>query len=100
MEIRRLAKELGAVAAGVATAKNLIERDAIDLNILPSAKSVVVIACGHSRAALGSNNLQVKQNDTIATYEKAREVSKQLRFQVFYPSICLMKKWEWSAQSI
>lgn len=78
MEIQRFAKELGADAVGVATAKHLIERNAIDPNILPSAKSVVVIACGHSRAALDSHNLQVKQNDTIATYEKAREISKQL----------------------
>jgi epoxyqueuosine reductase QueG len=78
MEIRRLARELGAVAAGVATVENLIERKAIDLDILPSARSIVVIACGHSRAALDSKNLQIKQNDTIATYEKARDISKQL----------------------
>ncbi|MBS3907328.1 MAG: epoxyqueuosine reductase [Syntrophaceae bacterium] len=78
MEILRLARQLGAVAAGVATVKNLIERKAIDLDILPSARSIVVIACGHSRAALDSMNLQIKQNDTIATYEKARDISKQL----------------------
>lgn len=78
MEIRRLARQLGAVAAGVATVEVLIERKAIDLDILPSARSIVVIACGHSRAALESGNLQVKQNDTIATYEKARDISKQL----------------------
>ncbi len=78
MEIRRLAKELGAVAAGVATVENLIERKAIDLDILPSARSIIVIACGHSRAALDSKNLQIKQNDTIATYEKVRDISKEL----------------------
>ena len=78
MEIRRLARQLGAVAGGVATVENLIERKAIDLDILPSARSIVVIACGHSRAALDSKNLQIKQNDTIATYEKARDISKQL----------------------
>jgi len=78
MEIRRLARQLGAVAAGVATVEVLIERKAVDLDILPSAISIVVIACGHSRAALESRNLQVKQNDTIATYEKARDISKQL----------------------
>ena len=78
MEIRRLARQLGAVAGGVATAENLIGRKAIDLDILPSARSIVVIACGHSRAALDSKNLQIKQNDTIATYEKVRDISKQL----------------------
>ncbi|MDI6763542.1 MAG: hypothetical protein QME83_11000 [Thermodesulfobacteriota bacterium] len=78
MEIRRLARQLGAVAGGVATAENLIGRKAIDLDILPSARSIVVIACGHSRAALDSMNLQIKQNDTIATYEKVRDISKQL----------------------
>jgi len=78
MEIRRLARQLGAVAGGVATVENLIGRKAIDLDILPSARSIVVIACGHSRAALDSKNLQIKQNDTIATYEKVRDISKQL----------------------
>ncbi len=74
MEIRRLARQLGAVAGGVATVENLIGRKAIDLDILPSARSIVVIACGHSRAALDSKNLQIKQNDTIATYEKVRDI--------------------------
>ena len=46
MEIRRLARQLGAVAGGVATVENLIGRKAIDLDILPSARSIVVIACG------------------------------------------------------
>ena len=78
MEIRRLARQLGAVAGGVATVENLIGRKAIDLDILPSARSIVVIACGHSRASLDSKNLQIKQNDTIATYEKVRDISKQL----------------------
>jgi epoxyqueuosine reductase QueG len=78
MEITKLAKELGAVAAGITAVEALIERKAIDLDILPSARSIVVIACGHSRAALDSKNLQIKQNDTIATYEKARNISKEL----------------------
>ncbi len=78
MEIRRLARQLGAVAAGVAAVEALIERKAMDPDILPSARSILVIACGHSRAALDSKNLQIKQNDTIATYEKARDISKQL----------------------
>jgi len=78
MEIRTMAIRLGAVAAGITSIKNLIEHQSMDLDILPSAKAVLVIACGHSRAALGSENLQVKQNDTIATYEKVRAVCKEL----------------------
>lgn len=78
MDVQRLAKQLGAVATGIAPVEALIERKAIDLDILPLAKFIVVIACGHSRAALDSKNLQIKQNDTIATYEKARAISKQL----------------------
>jgi epoxyqueuosine reductase QueG len=78
MDIRRLARELGAIAAGVTTVKNLMERNAIDPDLFPAARSVIVFACGHSRAALGSKNLQIKQNDTIATYEKVRDISKQL----------------------
>lgn len=78
MEIRKMAIRLGAVAVGITSAENLIERKAMDLDILASAKSVLVFACGHSRAALNSNNLQIKQNDTIATYEKLRAISKQL----------------------
>ena len=78
MEIRRLARQLGAVSAGVTPVEALIGQKAIDLNILPSARSIVVNVCGHSWAALDSKNLQIKQNDTIATYEKARSISKQL----------------------
>ena len=78
MEIEKKAIRLGAVAAGVCSIGRLIEVNAVDSDVLPSAKTVVVIACGHSRAALDSKNLQVKQNDTMATYEKVRTVSKEL----------------------
>lgn len=46
MEIRRLARQLGAIAAGVATVEALVERKAMDPDILPSARSILVIACG------------------------------------------------------
>jgi epoxyqueuosine reductase len=78
MEIIKMAVNLGAVAAGIVSIKNLINHQTVDLDILPSAKSALVIACGHSRAALDSRNLQVKQYDTIATYEKVRTVCKEL----------------------
>src|SRR4030066_527714 len=78
MEIEKKAIQLGAVAAGISSIERLGENNAVDLNILPSAKTILVIACGHSRAALDSKNLQVKQYDTIATYEKVRTVCKEL----------------------
>jgi epoxyqueuosine reductase len=78
MEIEKKAIRLGAVAAGVCPIGSLIEANAVDLDILPSAKTILAIACSHSRAALDSKNLQVKQNDTMATYEKVRALSKEL----------------------
>jgi len=78
MEIEKKAIRLGAVAAGVFSIGRLIEANAVDLDVLPSAKTVLAIACAHSHAALDSKNLQVKQNDTMATYEKVRTVSKEL----------------------
>ena len=78
MEIEKKAIRLGAVAVGVCSVGSLTKANAVDLDVLPSAKTALVIACGHSRAALDSKNLQVKQNDTMATYEKVRSVSKGL----------------------
>jgi len=78
MEIEKKAIQLGAVAAGVCSIGRLVEANAVDLDVLPSAKTILAIACGHGRGALDSKNLQVKQNDTMATYEKVRSVSKEL----------------------
>lgn len=38
----------------------------------------MVVARGHSHAALKSKNLQVKQNDTLATYETVTTICKQI----------------------
>ena len=62
MEIEKKAIRLGAVAAGVCSIESLIKANAVDMNVLPSAKTILAVACGHSRAALDSKNLQVKQN--------------------------------------
>lgn len=78
MEIEKKAIRMGAVAAGVSSIESLVKANAVDLDVLPSAKTVLAIACGHSRAALDSKNLQVKQYDTIATYEKVRKVCKEM----------------------
>jgi len=78
MEIEKMAIRLGAVAAGVSSVATLSKANAVDSNIMVSAKTILVIACSHSRAALDSKNLQVKQNDTMATYEKVRAISREL----------------------
>ncbi len=78
MEIEKKAMRLGVVAVGVSSVGSLLKANAMDLDVMPSAKAVLAIACAHSRAALDSKNLQVKQNDTMATYEKVRAVSKEL----------------------
>ena len=46
--------------------------------ILPSAKSLIVIIASHSKGALNSDNNQVKQYDTIYTYERVKEISMKL----------------------
>jgi hypothetical protein len=57
MEIEKKAIRLGAVAAGVCSIGRLIEANAVDLDVLPSAKTILAIACAQSRAALDSKNL-------------------------------------------
>jgi len=76
MKVIGLGIRLGAVSAGIASVERLDRQSVID--ILPSARTCVVVACGQSHAALKSRNLQVKQNDTLATYEKVRAICKQI----------------------
>ena len=44
--------------------------------ILPGAKSVIVIAVRHSKAALSSKNLRVKQYDTLVVYREIDRIEK------------------------
>ncbi len=76
MKVIELGMRLGAVSAGIASVEKLDRPSVVD--ILPSARTCVVVACGHSHAALRSRNLQVKQNDTLATYEAVRAICKQI----------------------
>lgn len=78
MDPIRLALESGADIAGVARVGPLREKGAIEPTLLPSAKTVIAIASAHSRTALASSNLQVRQYDTISTYENVRMVADRI----------------------
>jgi len=74
----RIALESGADVAGLARVTPLREKGAIEPGLLPSAKTVIVVASAHSRTALASSNLQVQQYDTISTYENVRGVGDRI----------------------
>jgi epoxyqueuosine reductase len=74
----RIALESGADLAGLAGVQPLREQGAIEPGLLPSAKTVIVVASAHSRTALASSNLQVRQYDTISTYENVRVVGDRI----------------------
>jgi len=107
MKVVELGIRLGAVSAGIASVEMLDHPSVVD--ILPSARTCVVVACGHSHAALKSKNLQVKQNDTLATYEMVTAICKQIAmalenrgfeavaFLPFSRSICRMGNSDWWA---
>jgi len=78
MDVIKMALDLGGVAAGIISVEKLINHQSIALDILPSVRSALIVACSHSRSALDSKNLQVKQYDTIATYGKVKTVCKEL----------------------
>lgn len=74
-EIAAVATAHGAPVCGAAPVAALADRcDEIE-GILPAARSVVVLAAPHSRAALASRNLQVAQYDTIHAYDTAARAS-------------------------
>ncbi len=74
-EVSAIAAAHGAPVCGAApvgaleTAQEEIER------ILPGARSVVVLAAPHSRAAIASRNIQVAQYDTIHAYGEVARAS-------------------------
>ncbi len=74
MDIVKLALRLGVDLAGLASAERLQEKGSMETDLLPSVQTVIVIACAHSRAALASSNIQLKQYDTISAYENVRRV--------------------------
>ncbi|MBI4596201.1 MAG: epoxyqueuosine reductase [Candidatus Tectomicrobia bacterium] len=69
---------LGADLIGVCQVGDLaLNREEIE-KVLPASKYVVVIAVAHSRSIDFSANIQVKQYDTVYTYEEVRNVSLKL----------------------
>jgi len=78
---KSVALEHGADLVGVVDARDLPEHQEGISRILPSSKSVVVVASRHSLAALRSSNNQVAQFDTIHSYGQAeRAAHRTARF--------------------
>lgn len=74
-EVESIAQAFGSPVCGVAAVGSLSAgRTAIE-EILPGARSVVVLASPHSRGALSSENNQVAQYDTIHAYEEIARAS-------------------------
>jgi epoxyqueuosine reductase QueG len=71
----------GADLIGILKVSDLPEHTEGIFKILPSARSVLVVASRHSLAAISSANIQIAQYDTIYTYnETARAAQKTARF--------------------
>ena len=71
----------GADLVGVVKIADLAEHAESIHRILPTAKSVIVVASTHSLAAIGSDNIQVAQFDTIHAYDAcARAAHNVCRF--------------------
>jgi epoxyqueuosine reductase QueG len=74
-DAKNVALEQGADLVGVASVRDLAEHEEGIARILPSAKSIVVVAARHSLAAIRSSNNQVAQFDTIHTYGQAEKAA-------------------------
>ncbi len=84
MELLKIVKgeceQLGDAVFGACSVDNaLLENYRKNMeNILPGAQSVIVIAATHSHSALRSANNQVKQYDTLYTYDRVRHLAMGL----------------------
>ncbi len=67
---------------GVAPVAKLRALKAVDPELMPEAKSALVVVCSHSQTALNTNNTQIRQYDTLATYERVRLSSKKISRQL------------------
>ena len=82
METRDLTQEVKDAAlkheadlVGIVKAQDLAEHEDGIMRILPSAKSILVVAARHSLAAIRSVNNEVAQFDTVHTYGQAERAA-------------------------
>jgi len=68
--VRNHAKALGCDLVGVCSIEALKEWEKEGKRILPNTRSVVVVGCRLSRAAIDSDNIRVAQFDTHCVYDK------------------------------
>lgn len=76
-QLKVKAEELGAVA-GFCPSAALAANEGTMNRLLPGHRSVVCLAVPHSRTALKSQSVQVKQFDTVYTYQQVARVSHLL----------------------
>jgi hypothetical protein len=74
-EVSFVAGAHGAPVCGAVPVVALADRLQEIVEILPGARSVVVLATPHSRSAIESRNVQVAQYDTIHAYDEAARAS-------------------------
>jgi epoxyqueuosine reductase QueG len=88
VKAKNVALDYGADLVGVVKTTDLPEHSESIYKILPTAKSIVVLASKHSIAAIGSKNNQVAQFDTIHTYDAcagaAHKASRFLESEGFF----------------
>lgn len=86
-DVKSIALASGADLVGIVKTADMTEHAESILQILPNARSLVVVASRHSLAAIRSANNQVAQFDTIHTYNEcarsAHKVSRYLESQGF-----------------
>ncbi len=70
----------GASLCGAAPVHSMRENVEDIEEILPGARSVVVVAAPHSRSAIESRNIQVAQYDTIHAYDETARASHAVAF--------------------
>jgi epoxyqueuosine reductase QueG len=82
-DCKEVALANGADMAGVVKAADLPEHSESLANILPGVDSVLVLAVGHNRTALSSENTQVMQLETSFTYAEATRAAKSVERFLF-----------------
>jgi hypothetical protein len=74
-QVKQAALENGADLVGVVKAEDLPEHSDRIERMLPGARSVMVIAAGHSLASLRSGANELAQYDTIQAYNESARAS-------------------------